>query len=80
MTTLIIFPVGLLSGLYYPLGLLLNKNKNIGLALFFDSLGTSAAFLLFYIIYWFFGVSADFYPIAFCYMAATILVSLGLTR
>jgi len=76
VTTLTIFPMGIICGFFYPIGLLVNRNQNLGLALLFDGLGTCSAFLLFYIICALSGISANFYIIAFCYILATFLISL----
>ena len=72
----IILPMGVVCGFFYPIGLSVNRNENLGLALFFDGLGTCSALLLFYSICGLFGIFANFYPIAFCYLLAIVLVSL----
>ncbi len=72
---LIIAPFGVICGFFYPVGLLVNKNRNLGYALFLDGLGTCSAFMLFYIICALFGVSANVYFIAFFYLLALALVS-----
>jgi len=73
---LIILPMGIICGIFYPLGLTVNRNGNLGLALFLDGLGTCSAFLLFYIVCALFGISFNFYPIVFCYLSAVFLISL----
>jgi spermidine synthase len=70
-----IFPIGLFCGFYYPLGLLANRSKNLGYALLFDGIGACSAFIIFYLVNGLFGITANFYPVLFMYLLATLLIS-----
>lgn len=71
---LIIAPFGLLSGVFFPMGLLVMKQSDLGWALLMDALGTTLGFTIFYFMYWNYGTSSTFYPMASCYILATLLV------
>ncbi len=72
----VIFPMGLVCGFFYPVGILANRNKNLGYAFLFDGLGACAAFLIFYIVSFLFGISANFFAVAICYILSVLLISL----
>jgi hypothetical protein len=70
-----ILPIGIFCGFYYPLGLLANRNKNLGYALLFDGIGACSAFIIFYLVNGLFGITANFYLVLFMYLLATLLIS-----
>jgi spermidine synthase len=70
-----ILPIGILCGLYYPIGLLVNKNRNLGYALLFDGIGACSAFIVFYFICGLFGILFNIYVILFTYILAALLIS-----
>ncbi|MBI4802562.1 MAG: hypothetical protein HY796_08570 [Elusimicrobia bacterium] len=72
---LIIAPFGLVSGMFFPLGLLATAPPYLGWALLLDALGAVLGFMAFYLMYWHFGTASTIYPLAACYLFAALLIT-----
>jgi hypothetical protein len=65
-----VIPVGVLLGIFFPLGLQGQSHEAVAIANLYDALGTVAGFLLFYLIALQAGTNAPFGVGAIAYAAA----------
>ncbi len=75
VAALIIMPMGMLCGFFYPVGLRVNENRNLGAALLLDGIGTCTAVVLFYAAGGIWGISVNYVFVFLAYCAAAVLIA-----
>lgn len=76
----IIAPPAFIAGFFFPIGVAHSPHALLGRCFLADALGTGAGFLIFYELYWSFGLSWNIAPLCICYIAAASIGGLWLQR
>lgn len=75
--SVVIVPFGVVSGVFFPVGIMRVPMRTYGWALALDGAGTFVGFLGFYFLAWRHGLSATIVPVALCYAVAALLLTRG---
>ncbi|MBI3550800.1 MAG: class I SAM-dependent methyltransferase [Elusimicrobia bacterium] len=68
-----IAPIALVSGVFFPVGLMSCRQEDLGRALLLDGLGAFCGAILFFLTSWGYGISYNLIPVIACYLGAAVM-------